>query len=433
VGIVVEKGTITAPAATGQQTYNLGSAFNGILPRALLLWATYETADADTDGNAIFSLGFGTYRGSVVQQAFHACVSVDGGTAASTDVSLDTDAVLEGLTVEGTEATARDYSVDLVSLNSGTPSTFVLDWTDAPASQILVHYWIIGGSDVDDAVVGSFAMGIAVATQDVPLPSGFGTPDANDLILFLNHGFSSAYLRNDANISLGACKGDGSSPRSTVFVDADNAPLMSCSSYQIAHGLVAVAVTSVNAEADVTSGAPTDNFRLSYSDQAPSAILVKYLVIRLGSGATLDIGSNTAPTASPPQTQDNATGGTPKGALVWGNNLTTTTLVNIDHADLGAFMIGGTDGTNEGMAGRSQDDGNTNAVTGRFFKQTKTIAFYTPGGPPSLASEADGSFSGSNFRLTWNDTDAIAREYNWLAIGEAAAAAFQQQILQHVT
>ena len=45
--VVVEKGTITAPAGTGQQTYNLGSAFNGILPRALILWATYETADAD--------------------------------------------------------------------------------------------------------------------------------------------------------------------------------------------------------------------------------------------------------------------------------------------------------------------------------------------------------------------------------------------------
>jgi len=71
MSFVAEKGVITEPTSTGNQTYNLGSAFDGIIPKALILWTTDQTAaDTVTDADSIMCMGFGTYRGSVVSQAY---------------------------------------------------------------------------------------------------------------------------------------------------------------------------------------------------------------------------------------------------------------------------------------------------------------------------------------------------------------------------
>jgi hypothetical protein len=52
----------------------------------------------------------------------------------------------------------------------------------------------------------------------------------------------------------------------------------------------------------------------------------------------------------------------------------------------------------------------------------KAIRLYNESGQ-TLLGEADGTVSGSNFRLTWGDPSPTAWLYEWIAFGETAAAA----------
>src|SRR3546814_7259425 len=63
------------------------------------------------------------------------------------------------------------------------------------------------------------------------------------------------------------------------------------------------------------------------------------------------------------------------------------------------WMVGATDGTNEGYAAIVDEDANTAAICGRIFSQTKTIGLHDAGNPATLQSQADGTLSGSNAEI----------------------------------
>jgi hypothetical protein len=168
-----------------------------------------------------------------------------------------------------------------------------------------------------------------------------------------------------------------------------------------------------------TANWPTNGFRAVFDANPASADACLYLALK-GTFQSAD-GNNTAVIAgSPPVTQDNAAGFAPKLGLVFGWNLAAATTMDTASADLGAVGIGAYDGTDQAWAGLTEDDAALTMDSNQQQETDHILANYNQAA--SLQSSATGVFSGNNFRLSWDDIDSVARQYQWLALGDAAAA-----------
>lgn len=419
MALKVEKGTFTVPGATGNQTVSLVDTGFGTVS-AVLLWGTYETAEADTGADGIFCIGLGTYRGAAAQQHVVAYFSDDASAASDTARCTRSDGILRGFS--GPTPTL-DFAAALSSLGD---AQFVVNWTDLPATASLkFHYLALGGADITDAMVVSFnpAVGTAPFTQDVTVATGFGKPDlliaiANDSATGLDDDVAGSSI-----ITFGVGKSDTSQGCSS-FMEADGQGTMTLAAIQSANFLQLAQTTFLRVDAALAARAdwPTDGFRLTHNANIASPNTGRVGVLALRGTFTSVIGSGVAPiTGTLPVTQDLAVGQTPRGAIFFHDVLPVTAGLDNTHADLGTFGLGAMDGTREGWSGVGQDDAAANAETHRHHSESKAVKMFTPGAAGTLQSEADGLFSGTNVRLSWNDIDTVEREYRYLLLGDAPA------------
>jgi hypothetical protein len=404
----VQKGVITAPLATGNQTYSLPASFDC---KALILWSARNTA-AGTQADGSFSLGFGTYDGGVVQHMYSHIFSDDAAAASVISAGASNNAILRGNSGDN----VLDFEIDLVSLGA---ADFVLNYVDAPAAAIKIHYIALGGSDITGARAFTYTDS-TTTPQDVTVNAGFGQPD----LLFLTgraaNGLGDA--AGTSSFSLSVAK-SATERRSTAIrmTDASAASTMASTQRALAYISAASSAFTEIADLDVKANWPTDGFRLVKTITTARDETIVGLALKGTFQAA--IGATTAPTAGGTPVNVDLTGGfTPKLGMVWGWNLAANaSLVTSGAGDQGSFMIGATDGTNEGWAGITEDVGSLVMVSKSLHSESKTVAHYTPT-LPALQSEADGLFSGTNFRLAWNDIDTVARESNYLILGDAPAA-----------
>lgn len=418
MGLNVQCGQITAPGATGVQTYSLPADFD---PKALLLTMTYQSSNAVQAGDCRMTFGWGTYDASTVQQYCWFTYGNDGLGTSDTVRGSFSASILNG-NDDTTALTTSDFEVDLDSFVTGASSSFKLNWVDLPATgSLLVNYLVIGGSDVLKARAGVFTMSTAAATQDITVAASWGQPDA---VLFASHGWtdsSGAMTNGHTRAQLGWAT--DSAARVASYAQQDAAATMLVGTYQGSNlgymfGSTPVADAAFTLTASKASW-PTDGFQLAYNDQASFAFINQaYLAIKFQNGAGVDIGNFSTPTAAAPQTSTITSSGTPKGVLFAGTYSTGGLVTS--GADCGGLFIGASDGTNEGAAGIWETDANTTAISSRFISATKSIQQIVS--DASLQSEADTAFSGSNVNVTWNDTDTTARVVNYMVFYEAAAA-----------
>lgn len=410
MALKVEKGTLTAPGGTGNQTTTLADAAFGTV-KALMLWATYETADGDTDGDGIMSIGFGTYRASTVAQW---CVNW-----------FDDDAVGTSATAKGQQSTSIlhalnavaptvDYDAALVSLGD---HQFVLNWTDFPTSAIIVHYIALGGEDITDALCATADITTGAGTQDITVVAGFGRPNLM-LALCSRGGTTEGDVAGNTILAFGAGIDDANEAHTTMAAQTA-APTMNMGSDQDSTFLSLLNSAStlvMELELSAKASWPADGFQVNKLTAPSATSRFGYLALKGTFSAV--ISSNTAPTAAPTVTQDLAVGATPRGAIFFHNSIAANAGIDQTHADLGTFGIGAMDGTSQGWAGVGNDDADTNSIAHRNHSTSKTVKMYQPSAAGTLASEATGSFSGNNVRLTWADTDTISREYRYLLLGD---------------
>lgn len=428
----VDVGTITAPGATGQQTYNLAVNF-GL--KAIILVTVGRAADGSSASTDVadLCLGMGTYRGATPQQWYCSVGGESGDQAAAhyANGSNTTDILkLYGPDMD-TNPTTIDMEVALVSFGLQAGSTdldkFTLDWQNIfTTASIIVGYIAIGGSAVTDALASSFA-GSNATPQDVTVATGFGQPD---LLLF---GASTGSFADaggtgtgaDPKLSLAAGVSDTEQGSSLMKAD-DGALAMVCASYQVASVIASInaAVTAVDGEADLAAKAnwPTDGFRLSW----PTVTTNTSPYLALKGTFQKKIGTLTNPTAGGlPVSQDANVGFTPKLAVFFGNVLPANAAIDTTHADLGSFHIGAADGTDEWNMSWSEDDTNTVQRTRVQMDRDKGIAMWAnAGGTYAVLAEADVSFSGNNVHQSWPDIDGTAREQYYLALGDPAPTAY---------
>lgn len=413
MALKVEKGVFVAPGSTGNQTVTLADSGFGAV-KAVLLWfdmSPSSEADAGTNGN--FSIGLGTYRSTTVAQWCTGYYDQNGAGSSTCARGHTSSSILHSL-ASGTPTT--EYDLALVSLGDAQS---VVNWTDLPTSAgTRVHYLALGGADITDALVSTFDLSTTAGTQDVTVATGFGQPD---LIICLaavpnNTEGDSA---GSANIAFGVGIDDANEEH-TAWTQEDGRPSMECSSHQTSNLLALSDVDtalSYNIELSAKASWPTDGFQVNKLTAPAAACRIGYLALK--GSFTAAVGTNAAPTAAPTVTQDLAVGQTPRGGIFFHNAIAASASQNNSDADLGTFGLGATDGTNMGWAGTGQDDGSGTSVAHLHHTETKAIKMFTPSATGTLASEATASVSGTNIRLTWADTDTVAREYCYLVLGDA--------------
>lgn len=412
----VAKGTVTASTVNGgTSVVDLSSVFSASEPlRWIKVWAAYNTADG-TVADARISVGFGTNDGGSIQQGGVAVYDKGSGNAAS-DVAIghNTTWIIKGFS-DATPTT--DFRVDLTAFSA---TGFTLTYTDAPASAIIIHYEAFGGSDVSAARVGSVGMsGGSGTTQDVTVAASWGQPSLLFNLCTMESALTDgAVPSNGVAVSLGVGASDTVRQSSTMGVTDGSAAANVGAWQKQRFALLANNATSAYGEVDLSALAswPTDGFQLSKVVFGAGTRQMIYLAIK-GTFSTA-IGVRTALTTG--STDDIAAGFAPAGALLWGTNLAAITTITTNDADLGQFVIGGMDGTNEGCASWINDDAKATMATFAQHSTAKALQYYTPV-TPTLVSEADASFATTNLRLTWTTLDTVAREFVYVIFGPASS------------
>ena len=409
---------LTQPGATGNQTYSLPANFD---PKAVILWAVPAAADG-TVAHYSLGMGFGTYRGSVVQQRCVAMRGLDAAASADTGRSGDVGALLRLMT-SAAGSFATDMEITLTSMQTGATSEVTLNWTNLhTTASIRVFMLVLGGDEITDALVDDFTMGTGSTTQDETVVAGFGKPD---LLFFLNNGASSTSATSP-QFCFGFAK-QGEAGRSIAFsqVDGNTASLVAMRQ-RSDRAFMSILATGASAGTDealgrldtVAANWPTDGFRTLFDANPTLAHPIRYLAIRTtGQIAT---GAGTSPiSGTPPVVQSLDAGFPPKVSLIFGWNQGADTTLNTTGADLAGFGIGAYDGATEAWAGITEDDAAATMVAKSHQSTAKVHRIYTPAGV--LDAEADGAFSGNNFDLSWNDISTTnADQYQYLILGDKA-------------
>jgi hypothetical protein len=354
-----------------------------------------------------------------VQQAYQTIFGLDAAANSDTARGANTTAMLK-LFSAGVTPTV-DVEIALVSMSTGGTSNVVYNVVNAHASAIRVFMLILGGSDITDAMVSTYTCTTSAALDDVTVTAGFGKPE----LVFFSSASGNSDSGSDGQTHFGMARQGVAGQGFTFAQDNGNAASVTAMSQRSDKSVLlatqAGALDYIGGLDTTVSNWPTDGFRVVYDATPGFAEPINYLAIR-GTFQSAS-GANTALTAG--STQDNACGFVPKVGLLFGWNLAANSAVQTAAADQCGFGIGAYDGTQEAWCGFTEDDAALTMFSDSQNSTAKTIRNYAAfaAGGPTLQSEADASFSGNNFTLTWNDLDTVARQYQWLALGDAPSAA----------
>jgi hypothetical protein len=402
-------GIITAPTTDGATiTETLPAGFQ---LKALMLAASYNTADGHVAGHARFSFGIASLDGGSIQQGGQLIHQDDGTASSQTANGVFTTATLRQ-NLNGTTTTS-EMEVDVTDMQS---EQFTLTFTTAPASAIKLIYMAF---QVAKARVVPKTH-TTTSPETIEAPAGWGQPD---LVLGTHggaqlNGFSDSSLTN-AHMPLGVAVSD-TVRQCSLFAMRDAQTASNSARWQKQRFMLGSSNNAMTYEADLDIQAnwPADGIQIVKPDLNPNGMGGVYLFIQ---DPDLQVAMGVGTIRTTVGDTDHAAGFAPAGALVFGSNIAASTTLGAADADGYEFQIGMTDGVTDCMVGILDDDAALDMNTHTLFHSTKGLRYYTPV-TPTLVSEADLSFSGNNLRVSTTDADTVAREYVWVVIGPPPAA-----------
>jgi len=421
VALNCQVGTVTQPGSTGNQTISLPANFD---PKAIIMWGSPLTA-AGVIANSTFGWGFGTYRGSVVQQRCFGLYSADAAATQNGASRGQSDALF--VLMSGGTGTL-DLEIDLVSMSVGATSNVIINWTNLHTTgSILLNYMILGGSDITDALVMSVSTTPSVATQDITVVAGFGQPD---LVMCFTPSMSfSTSAQQWILPSFGIGFDDNGTIRNRYLAyaeDEGNTTMAVAVRHKAGLGAGISETAGLDFEFHLSAKTdwPTDGFEITYDDQTAFSDAIGILALKGTFTRSLSTAAN--PSATGNQTYSHI--GPPSAFFMFGANIATIAGTDTTNSSLIAVGMGGGDGTNEGCAGWTNDDALGTSDNNSFFSNAKVWQTYSQAA--ALLAEGDHSFSGSDVIINWNDADATAREFSYLILGSEVA--FVPRIMRQV-
>ncbi len=406
-------GSVAMPGSTGNFDITLAANTD---PVAIIIVASPNAANGAVT-HASMSIGYGTYRGSAVQQTYRSIFSEDAAANSDTYRRGNTDAVCVLMDATG----AIDLEVDLVSMTTGSGSKVTLNAVNLhTTASVRLFYTVFGGSDVTDAEAHSSAPTAGTGAHDVTLGSGFGHPS----VVFFDTGLQpiDASSHGDLNVAFGWGVLAGATLGAS-YSSIDASATMTTS--QAIYSAKMQGFNGTTVEQDwvlaAESGWPTDGYEITKNTWTWTGDGFHGLALKFSGDVTVTTGQTTARTTT--GDTDLAVGSsTPKGLVLAHVRTATDATIDSTSTDAALFGIGMVDGSgNERWIGLADDDGSANSVTSSNQTDSKAIQLYLPSSE-ALDAEADGTVSGSNFRLSWTDAAPSAFLYNYIAFGVTTAA-----------
>lgn len=428
MGFNRQVGTVDVPATSGgTAVINLPDGFD---PKALIVQQNEQTADGAVQSSAVMSIGVATNDGGAIQQGFTHFCDMDNQTTVVTAHGVNTNRCVYNAWNNG-GALNLNFDAHVAAAGDWTDTQITLTFPTVAAGKggIKIAYLVLGGSDIESAKVGSFALSTGLAangTQDVTVGfSGGGQPD---LLMFLPSHLTALgqVVNSDYTFGVGWAKSDTDRYCSIIKQDAGNTA-SNMASVQKARAfctfLDILPSTGLDAEIDLAARAawPANGVRLVHADPAGRAAQIVYLALKGTFTSTL-VNASTLTTGS---TQDHAHGSAPAAFLSATTLVPPTDAVDTTSTQLGGMSLGLSDLTNEVSIACGSDDGQGTMWVWSAMRTTK--ALYTLDQPvgsattaPVERAQADATASGTDLRLTYTTLDSVAREYIGLVLGGAS-------------
>ncbi len=372
----------------------------GFTPKALFLWATPQTAAGIAGG---YQLSLGASDGAI---DFSAC-----GTSEDAQATSDTDIrhVVKILTM-------MDFAQTIIAecdLTSFDADGFTVNWTTNDANAYVIHYLAIGGADLTNVDVDNFEINFAAGNQSI---TGVGfQPDC--LIFFGVELFPAPpSVRGGLAMQIGFAI--SSTERAVIsWASANAISTMSTGRIQKTDECLAYynAGGTRIASADLVS-MDSDGFTIN-KPSSGSSRRVGFLALR---GGQYSIGTETQKTSTGTKAKTGV-GFQPTGLLLAGFNRASVATHQVhNRISVGAASAAGT----EGGTWAGDTDALADSSTDMATSTTKVFTHIDTDAPSAVDAEADlSSFDSDGFTLDWTTADAVAREFLFLAMGDAAAVA----------
>ena len=419
--LLVEKGTFakeTSNVDGTDQTVNLANS--SLTPKVLWLWTTSQTSNGSFGDGYCAAYGFS----DGTNDACMSLVCADNTANADTGGVIRNDAVISYSILSGTVPT-ETARADVVSFNAGN---FVLNWAVSDATASIIHYMVMGGTDITNVKVGNHSMATGAGTGAEAFT---GVGFQGDFVNFIAVGSESSITLNtygtaNRNFFIGAAK---SSSARWVFGGASEEGAGTADTYnykEITRCLAMMNPTdgSTRLLSDFTSF-DTDGFTLNNITENISLGpgLFASCVIK---GGLWDVGNGTAPASIGQQTINTTSGRDAEGIMMftWGDTTTSSAATGEPE---NRIAIGGADNSlNEGCTSVHDRDTPTVMENSSISKVDKIIAAHTANATASsstILAEADivDMDNDGNFVIDWTTT-LSGMGYVWFAVSQTFVA-----------
>ena len=396
MGLSVKKGTFSAATSTGDQSVT-GVGFQG---KALLVWGLTRTATGYSVGPIRFFFGCAT--GTATEEEWCASIGIDESAATSNtardwrDTAPAVISIINGGQTQEAIATFVSWDSD----------GFTINWSDAPSSAWVIHYMVIGGTDVS----------AQAAIVDIPSALGnqaYTGAGFQPKAVLIGSTLTNVELNTQANICIGVS--DGTRQASTAFRDRDAQATMQTSGAQVSDSIVNGLSSTADSIALNAALVSLDSDGMTLDWNAGGVSIPDGLgVLYLGGTAQYWAGVETQKTTTGTKS---TTVGFPASA-VFGFSWNQAASASV--SSTAKVTIGGSDGSTEGHVWYQSADASANSDTDVRHETTKFLGMATQASTTN--AECDASFSGNDVVLDWTTADGTAREFAMLAIGAASGA-----------
>jgi len=361
MAIILEQGTFAMNTSTGNQDVPISADKTQV--KAIVFWTVGRTSDG-IENEATIGIGWCDSSGTG-----HFCwAKSEHGQATTNATRRWHSGACIGRIEHGTNG--FEFNASAVSSGSWPSGNFRISVDNAPGSASMVHYMLLGGSDFDNISIGNFFIGSGTSTTTI---NSLGHDIDGLILLSVMSNNASNVNENDAQLSMGFY--DGTNQMCTDF-NMDDAQATSRDHRAQSNVNILRKMNSAGTQnGDSTVAFVSGGFELTNGDTYSSDALTLYIGMQ---GPQFNVQSvNTAATASPTDIVSGSVGFSPDALFMMSALHPDADVVNQGDA---WFMFGGTDGTNESVAGIFSEDGQSTSDTNKFQNDAALFISCSTGG-----------------------------------------------------
>ena len=405
--------TFTANTSTGDQDLT-GTSFT---PKAAIVWADGVNNSADTFSNAYtFCYGFTDGTNSRVC----ACISEDNQASSDTARSVRDDSLIWNFSETDTAST-RDRATFVQWLSNGMR----INWATAPGSAFKFHVLFLGGSDLTDVAVGTFAPNITGAGSYSHTALSF-QPDFLQIIHTTDLSSNLNSLNGSGVFGIGSAT-SSSSQHSVVITTEDNRTTMDTWQYQDDTKIISSQSTTTGTFFDSGSlvSFNSDGFTISFTKSWGGTYAFPFIALKGGEYST---GKITEPGSTGNQTTTTNTD--VKAVQIFG--IGTSTIDSSSSSNSFLSVGAGTSSTERVVAYIGDSDNTANSECVSRYESSSIYLMATPAATASSSTideEADlNAVASDGFTLNWSNVGGGLPLYYVTFGGDVSSTLFERDI-----